>query len=271
VADARKTIDRLARQTVKAASAATDPLLGRLAGPRLLVYHQIDAGLGRQMEVTSGAFERQMEWLSANRTIVSLEEAWRRRAEPDSDRLAVLTFDDGYEDMYRLAYPILRGGGLPFTLYLTTHPTESGEPLLAGGRAEPIQWDQVEDMAESGLMTLGAHTHRHPDLRHVTQAEIEQDLDTSNELIDTRLGVVPRHFCYPYGFWSPQSDQPILDRYETAVLGSGPSFGADTAPHLIPRVPIQLSDGFVWFKAKVRSGLRLEDRLRRRLKRYEGP
>lgn len=271
MAAAKQTIDRLARQVVKAAAAATDPILGRLAGPRLLVYHQVDAGLGRQMEVTGAHFERQVAWLVEHCTVVSLEEAWERRAEPGADRLVVLTFDDGYDDMYRLAYPLLRDAGLPFTLYLTTHPTESGEPLMPGGGAEPIRWDQVAEMGSSNLMTLGAHTHRHPDLRHLDGPGIERDLDESNKLIANRLGVEPRHFCYPYGFWSPQADGPIRDRYETAVLGSGPSFGAQTAPHLIPRVPVQLSDGFVWFVRKVRTGLRLEDRLRRRLKRYEGP
>jgi len=267
----KKRIDRLARQMVKAAAAASDPVLGRLRGPRLLVYHQIDAGLGREMEVPGAVFEQQIAWLLDTHDIVSLDEAWRRRAEPDSDRLVVLTFDDGYDDMYRMGYPILRDAAIPFTLYLTTHPTETGEPLFEGGRADPIQWAQLEDMGSSHLMTLGAHTHRHPDLRSIDAGEIERDVDASNTLIEQRLGVTVTDFCYPYGFWSEQSDQPIRDRYETAVLGSGPSLGADTEPHLIPRVPIQLSDGLIWFKAKLRSGLRLEDRLRRRIKNYEGP
>lgn len=271
MASVTKSFDRLARQSVKVLAAATDPLIGKLAGPRLLVYHQIGAGLGREMEVPAAVFERQIEWLVANMSIVSLEEAWRRRAEPEADRLVVLTFDDGYDDMYKMAYPMLEQARLPFTLYLTTHPTESGEPLLPGGKADPITWRQVEEMAGSDLMTLGAHTHRHPDLRNVESGEIERDLDQCNDLIERRMGISPKHFCYPYGFWASQADKPIRDRYQTAVLGSGPSFDASTEPHLIPRVPIQLSDGFTWFVAKLRTGLRLEDRIRRRVKRYEGP
>lgn len=266
-----KALERVARQSVKVTAAVTDPILGRLQGPRLLVYHQVEAGLGREMEVPAAVFEQQMRWLQEQATIVGFEEAWRRRAEPGSERLVALTFDDGYDDMYRNAYPILRAAGLPFTLYLTTHPTESGEPLLAGGGADPLTWRQVEDMAGSGLMTLGVHTHRHPDLRHLTGPEIMRDFETSNQLIEKRMNVVPRHFCYPYGFWSEQADRPIRELYETGVLGSGPSLGADTDPHLIPRVPVQLSDGMVWFRQKVRTGLRLEDRIRRRVKRYEGP
>ncbi len=44
-----------------------------------------------------------------------------------------------------------------------------------------------------------------------------------------------------------------------------------TVVGIVPRVPVQLSDGVVWFKRKMRSGLQLEDRLRRRYKGYKGP
>ena len=259
------------KQSVKTLSAIADPFFGPFSGPRLLVYHQIDAGLGREMEVTSAAFATQIKWLQANADVVSLDEAWERRAEPGSERLAVLTFDDGYDDMARLAFPILRDNEIPFTLYLTTHPTETGEPLLPGGRADPCTWDQVGEMAASGLMTLGAHTHRHSDMRLVTPDQAVEDLGTSNELIERRMGTVPRHFCYPYGFWSESAHGAVAEMYETAVLGSGPPIRSETDPLMIPRVPVQLSDGVVWFKRKMRSGLQLEDRLRRRYKGYKGP
>ena len=138
----------------------------------------------------------------------------------------VLTFDDGYDDMYRLAYPVLVEQRLPFVLYLTTHPTETGEALFSG--ADPCTWQQVEAMAASGLMTLGAHTHRHNDLREVTVDQATDDLGTSNEIIQARMGVSAQHFCYPYGFWSETAHGPVASMYHTAVLGSGPPIGADT-------------------------------------------
>lgn len=267
----KRALDQAVKQSVKTAAAVTDPMFGRLEGPRILVYHQFDAGLGREMEIPSDVFEQQVDWLQANCEIVDLDTALARRGEPDAHRLVVLTFDDGYDDMYRLAGPILRDRRLPFVVYLTTHPTESGEPLFDGGRAEPISWAQIDALAQTGLMTLGAHTHRHPDMRTVTGIEIARDLDRSNELIQSRMGVVPTHFCYPYGYWSEQAHGEVAARYTTATLGSGPGVTAETDPLLINRVPIQLSDGMIWFKRKLRMGLHLEDRLRRRFKGYDGP
>jgi len=248
-----------------------DPAYGRLGGPRLLVYHQIDAGLGREMEVPLATFERQLEWLQQHTQVVSLDTAVARRGEPDSHKLTVLTFDDGYDDMYQLAYPLLKDANVPFTLYLTTHPTESGEPLFPGGKANPVTWAQVEDMASSGLMTLGAHTHRHPDLTQTDAGTIGRDLEESHRLIEERMGVRPVHFCYPYGWWSKVAHDHVEQLYETATLGSGSSFDADTDLLKINRVPVQLADGMIFFKRKVRMGLHLEDRLRRRFKGYHGP
>ncbi len=264
-------LKEVARTASKVAFAAADPLFGTFPGPRILIYHQIGAGLGRQMEVTEDAFVAQLDWLEAQASVVDLETAVARRGEPDAHRLAVLTFDDGYEDLYRIGFPELRRRALPFTVYLTTHPVESGQPLTPGGAADPLTWGQVEQMAGGGLMTLGAHTHRHPDLRDLTADQIEDELATSDELIARRTGIEPRHFTYPWGYWSQTADDIVRKRYVTATLGSGRPVTSDSDPAALNRVPVQLADGVVFFKRKMRTGLRLEDRVRRRLTGYDGP
>ncbi len=85
------------------------------------------------------------------------------------------------------------------------------------------------------------------------------------------MGIVPKHFAYPWGYWSPAAHDHVRARYETATLGTGAPVDADTDPLLINRVAVQLSDGVFFFKRKMRRGLRLEDLVRRRLTRYDGP
>ncbi|CAN5321654.1 N/A [soil metagenome] len=261
----------LARRASKLVFTAADPFLGDFPGPRILIYHQIGAGLGRQMEVTERAFVDQMDWLADRYQVVELEAALARRGDPGSSRLVVLTFDDGYEDFYRLGFPVLQRHGMPFTLYLTTHPVESREPLLAGGGADPVTWDQVEAMAESGLMTLGAHTHRHPDLRTIGTDQVEDDLGTSDDLVARRMGTAPAHFTYPFGWWSPQAHPVVARRYASATVGSGPPVTTATDLLRVNRIPVQLADGVLFFKRKLRKGLQMEDRVRRRIAGYDGP
>lgn len=240
-------------------------------GPRLLIYHQIGAGLGREMEVSFDAFRLQLNWLSDNGEVIDLEEALDRRTDPGMDDRYVLTFDDGYDDMFRLAFPLLVERRMPFVLYLSTHPTESGEPLFPGGKAEPTTWDQVKEMLDSGLMTLGAHTHEHPDMRTIDAASTARELDRSDELIETRTGVVPQHFTYPWGYWSATADAAIRSRYKSATLGSGADTASQPDDYKVNRIPVQLSDGVMFFKVKMRRGLKLEDKVRRRLRGYSGP
>ena len=268
---AQAAVKRAVRVAAKAGFTAVDLFSPPMPGPRLLIYHQIGAGLGRQMEVTTPSFRRHVDWLVDNGQVVTLDHAIENAGQAGSDRHYVLTFDDGYRDMYERAWPLLRERRLPFVLYLTTHPTESGEPLTPGGRAEPLTWSQVEEMLDSGLLTLGAHTHRHRELGEMPVAMIEEEIGTSNELIARRTGVEPVHFAYPWGYWSTVAHPVIAAAYRTATLGSGAPITPGSDPLKLNRVPVQLSDGVFFFKRKMRTGLPIEDRLRRRLARYDGP
>jgi peptidoglycan/xylan/chitin deacetylase (PgdA/CDA1 family) len=222
------------------------------------------------MEVTVEMFEAHLVWLAQNATVVDLDTALEHRSEAAKERLVVLTFDDGYEDLFRLGYPRLRAHGFPFLVYLTTEPVETGRPLSPPS-ARPLTWDQVRVMAEEGGMTVGAHTHRHPNLRFLGAAEIAEELDTSNALIKSRIGQPPRHFAYPYGHWSPEADKEVRARYSTAALGGGRPNSRSIDLHLLHRVPIQLSDGVFFFRRKLRSGLRWEEPVRRLIQGYRGP
>jgi peptidoglycan/xylan/chitin deacetylase (PgdA/CDA1 family) len=267
-------IRRLAVNSLRVASkgifASGDRLLGAYPGPRILIYHQIGAGLGRQMEVTKESFDSHIAWLLEHKTVVDLDTAIARRGEVGADRLVVLTFDDGYDDFYRLGFPVLKAHDLPFVLYLTTEPIETGKPL-GPPPALPLTWDQVGNMASSGLMTTGAHTHRHPDLRFLSAEEAEEELSISDDLIQRRVGQAPRHFAYPYGYWSPSADGAVRAKYASATLGGGAPVTAAADPLALHRLPIQLSDGVFFFRQKLQTGLRMEESVRRLVSRYRGP
>jgi peptidoglycan/xylan/chitin deacetylase (PgdA/CDA1 family) len=255
------------RTAAKGAFWAADVFSERMPGPRVLIYHQIEAGLGRQMEVTEANFGRQVNWMLDNGRIVDLEYAIDTKA----DDVFVLTFDDGYRDVFDRAWPMLRDHGIPFVIYLTTEPIESGRALTPGGRAEPLTWANIDEMLESGLMTLGAHTHAHRDLRLLEVSEIEAEIKDSNDLILARTGIAVRHFAYPWGYWSIDADTIVRSAYASAVLGSGTPVAGDTDPFQLNRIPVQLSDSMVFFTRKMTTGMRLEDRVRRRLVGYHGP
>lgn len=265
-------LKRTARVALKTVSAAVDPLLGPLPGPRILIYHQVGVNHGREMEVSTEAFTKQLDWMQAKGEIVDLKTAIERRGDPDADKLFVVTFDDGYEDVYHNAFPLMKDRGIPFTLYLTTRPIETGEPLdTRYPEARPLTWDQVNEMTATGLATIGAHTHTHLDLRDAAADRISGELDRSNELIHRHTGSAPRHFTYPWGWWSETADPLVRERYETATVGSTSPITASSDLSTLGRFPVQSSDGMIWFTRRNARGLRLENVIRRRRAGYSGP
>jgi peptidoglycan/xylan/chitin deacetylase (PgdA/CDA1 family) len=223
------------------------------------------------MEVPTPLFAAQLEYLQSEGEIVSLDVALDRVGTPGDDRLFVLTFDDGYADFYENGFPILATGNIPFTLYLTTQPIEDGSSSLGHPNAVPLSWDQIHEMQADGLATIGAHTHTHPDLRGLAAGEVALELETSNRLISDRLGVRPRHFANPKGWWAPAAEPELRSRYETSVLGEGPALVPGTDPMRIHRIAVQKSDDMRFFKRKLDTGLVFEERLRRIVHRYQGP
>lgn len=261
----------LARQVAKSIFVAGDLLHRRPIGPRILIYHQVGSATRRQTEVTISNFRRQLDWLQRFYRIVDLTTAVGKWSDEGAERLAVLTFDDGYLDTYTTAFPAMLERRLPFTLYLNTRYIETGEPLEFSSGANPLTWEMVSEMVDSGLATAGAHTHSHSDLRTLDKNAIKRELSDCDELMRDRLGIEPEHFAYPWGYWSATADDLVRSRYSTAVIGGSLHPDPPADHHLLHRYPVQASDGFSFFKARMDRGLLLEERLRRRLRGYQGP
>src|SRR5262245_34632768 len=101
----------------------------------------------RLLEITPEFLDRVITWLrDADIDIVSLDEMHRRIVDGDfSRRFVALTFDDGYRDNLRFAYPILRRHQAPFAIYVpTTFPDRLGELWWLALEAVIAKNDMVE-------------------------------------------------------------------------------------------------------------------------------
>ena len=82
------------------------------------------------LEITPEFLERLLRRLrGANLDVISLDEMHARFLSGDFKRRFVcITFDDGYKDLQRFAYPLLKQYGLPFALFIpTSFPDRLGE------------------------------------------------------------------------------------------------------------------------------------------------
>lgn len=267
----------LLRQLVKA-SLLPFGLIGRdrRPGVTILVYHRVGGDTLRQLNLPIALFEWQMEYLSAHCHVIGLDDVVRIAQEGRvyGHDVVVITFDDGYEDVYHQAFPILLRHRLPAIAYLATVYVEDGRPfpsdpsLANGSPHRPLSWAQAREMLSSGLVTFGAHTHTHADLTTLSQNGITREIEEANRLIRDRLGRRPIHFAYPWGRVSPLARVAVDHAYHTAVVG-----GTRKNPYgmidlrSLQRVPIQRSDGRPFFRLKLGSYLFAEEWLRGRGRR----
>ena len=135
---------------------------------------------------------------------------------------------------------------------------EKARPL-ATAKGEPgrgLTWEQLREMLESGLCSVGNHTHDHVRPEQLTAA----DLDACTAAVEQHLGVRPRHFTYPWGVVVPGMEDALRARFRSASTGElGRNLpGVDLMR--LRRVPVRRTDPDEFFAAKLRGGL-LPERL----------
>jgi peptidoglycan/xylan/chitin deacetylase (PgdA/CDA1 family) len=241
-------------------------------GVVVLIYHRVGGGSGTEIDLDPALFDEQMAWLAAEGVAASLDDALAALASPEPPEPperdpVVVTFDDGTADLAEVALPILVRHGVPATVYVATDFVERQRSFPADGT--PLTWAGVREMAASGLVTIGSHTHTHALLDRLPPDEVAGELDRSRELIGEKGGVAADHFAYPKAVAPPAAVEAVVrDRFRSAALGGNrPNPYGRTDPHRLARSAVQVSDGMEWFVRKARGGMALEDTVRRTLNR----
>lgn len=165
----------------------------------ILMYHYIGnnpnpADTARNsLEVTPDKFEEQMKYLKDNGynsiSLDTLYPALKGQTTLPS-KPVILTFDDGYEDFYTNAYPILLKYGLHATVFI---------PINLMNQGYYLSWGQIKEMSRSGLINFGAHGMNHWQLASLPLPITELEIVQSKKVLQDNLGVPINFIAYPYG------------------------------------------------------------------------
>jgi peptidoglycan/xylan/chitin deacetylase (PgdA/CDA1 family) len=147
------------------------------------------------LSVTPDNFRQQMEWLKANGyetislydLIYALNIGWPHLP----DKPIILTFDDGYQDNYENAFPILRDLGFTGTFFILTDVTDRSEPGY-------MTWPMLKEMSEAGL-NIEVHGREHLEMSDRDQSWLVYHLLGPAQTIEANLGYEPRFIAYPSG------------------------------------------------------------------------
>jgi len=233
-------------------SATPSPTVTPTAGPTpdgtirsvqipILMYHYVSAPPGnadrvrKDLSVSPERFESHLAYLkdSGYHTVLLddlLYALTQGRALPEKP--IILTFDDGYEDNYLNAFPLLTRYGMVGNFFIITDLVNEGYP-------EYLTWPQIEQMAASG-QRFGSHSRNHPDLRGKPVDYLVWQALGGAEAIQEHLGYHPRWISYPSGGY----DAEAIAVYKSANYWGGLAINPGTTERLadifdLPRLRVR--------------------------------
>jgi peptidoglycan/xylan/chitin deacetylase (PgdA/CDA1 family) len=216
----------------------------------ILCYHRVGAGR-REIDVPAPRFEEHLASLAAEGNVRPIDAAL---AAPGGG--VVLTFDDGFRDFHDVVLPALIRHRLPAVLYLATGFVDAGDPRSGVEPSEALTWSMLAEAASTGLVTIGSHTHGHVDLSRAGDAQSDEEMRRSAELVEDHLGAPCSHFAFPWGRASAAAERAARRRFATAALEAWRTNRAGRIDrHRLGRTPVFRSDAGFFFRAKARGQL----------------
>lgn len=235
-----------------------------IRGVPILMYHMVSDDVAgtklAKLRVSPSRFRSQMAYLKAQGyegiTIKEwLEYRHNRGGRPRKP--VIITFDDGYENFYTTAWPILKDYGFKAVVFLVTRQIggvnwwdkEKGEP------EEPLMTlEEIVDLAGSGV-ELGSHSHSHRDLTGLPLAEVESDVRASKSVLEGALGIEITSFSYPYGKENRHVRWAVKEAGFQAACSIHPGDNDDAVdPFQLRRIIVKRNDNMLDFMLKLRKG-----------------
>ena len=204
----------------------------------ILVYHSVfphhpgQTHEQRVLDVDPTVFTEQMQYLvNGGYHVISFEQlvdALDGRANLPA-RPVVITFDDGWENQYRHAFPVLRKLGMPATFFVFTSVIDHDPRNMT--------WTELREMQAAG-MTIGSHTRTHPILPDDHRG-LAFEVDSSRADIRRHLGSAPLFFAYPFGAWDRRAlSEARHAGYEAARLYGGGTWNDRSRMFALHAVPV---------------------------------
>lgn len=176
----------------------------------IFMYHSInDEPIGKEEELSVSVddFESQLRYLRER----GYESVFVKDM-PKYDyeqRLVAVTFDDGYEDVYTNAFPLLKKYEIKATLFM---------PTSLIGEEGYLDEDQLRELQNSGYVDVESHTVSHEDLSRLSTDEIENEFRESKRTLEEILDKTVSVIAYPGGYVNSDVEEIAGKYFDKAVL-----------------------------------------------------
>ncbi|MFH1837315.1 MAG: polysaccharide deacetylase family protein [Candidatus Omnitrophota bacterium] len=160
----------------------------------ILMYHSVSSDKNDSLHVSPSNFSKQISFLhNSGYSVISLDELVRgiKSGVSFPGKTVVITFDDGFEDNFLYAFPILTKFDMPATIFIITG--------YMGNKEEYLNWDQARLMSKNDI-SIGAHTRNNEYLPSIKDiGDLREEIAGSKADIEKEIGKGDIYFCYPIG------------------------------------------------------------------------
>lgn len=246
----------------------------------IIMYHRVvdspdEVGV-HGTYVTKELFKKHMQVLKDNgyRTVTFKELAEDHLLTKRFDKgnkFVVLTFDDGYEDNYRVMFPILKEFGAKAVIFLLSESKynewDVNNPHNPEKRFDLMSEEQVKEMAAYGV-EFGAHTKTHPYLSSLPIEEAREQIVQCKQKLEQTYGQQFITFAYPYGDLNDEVKSEVRKAgFTFAVSTDSGEINVDSDLFQIRRIGIFPRNSMLTFRRKI-SGYYNFIKMRREEKAY---
>lgn len=179
----------------------------------ILMYHQLSEKSTGRWQVSQASFQAQISAIKQNHmNVVRLSDY-----NPGNKNDVVITFDDAYESVYEIAFPILKQFDFKFELFCVGNYIggynwfDHNEPLV-----RLADLDQLIEMAAWGA-GVQWHTFNHPRLPDLNMSELEYELTVPPKISRIFPDGNFNWFCYPYGLRTSREISIARSKFKGAV------------------------------------------------------
>jgi peptidoglycan/xylan/chitin deacetylase (PgdA/CDA1 family) len=202
----------------------------------VLMYHHVQTETAAKADKQTGLttytdfFQKQMQYLKDkgyNVTGMNNLVEFFDNGTTIPPKSVLLTFDDGYEDFYTDAYPILQSLSYKATMFVPTGLVNNPDYLT---------WDQISSM--NGSILFANHTWSHKNVG-VSNSAMEYEISTADTQLSDHSLNFPKVFAYPYGLDTPQSEKYLASLgYKAAFIEGSGSILCKKQRFTLPRIRI---------------------------------
>jgi peptidoglycan/xylan/chitin deacetylase (PgdA/CDA1 family) len=218
----------------------------------ILMYHSIVDDSYQSVSINS--FKKQMIFMKKmGYQTISFKDLNKK----NHNKEFILTFDDGYENIFTNAFPILIELGFKATCFIITnkigHYNEWDINKDNFKKMKLMNRDQINEWLQKGF-DVGSHTMDHLDLIKLNYENKNQQIINSKKFFKDVFNIEIDSFAYPFGSYDNETLNIIKQNYNYAVTTKRSRFIKNKfSNELLPRVPINKNDSLFKFFLKIRT------------------